>query len=86
MLVVQPGTGPRENSTQPKERVRARGVGSDQCGGIKILFNIVWRGARMSNVDHSALLCILGAEHKTARRPVRRGEHPPTDQSPLGGV
>jgi hypothetical protein len=68
------------------QRLRAREVGSDQCGGIKILFNIVWRGAQMSNVDHSALLCIFGAKHKSARRPLRRSKHPPNDQSPLGGV
>jgi hypothetical protein len=57
-------------------------VGSDRRGDIKILFNIVWRGARMPNVDHSALLCTFGAEHKAARRPVRRCKHPPNDQSP----
>src|SRR5882762_1727728 len=68
------------------QRLRTRRVGSDTCGGIKIHFNIVWRGAQISNVDHSALLCIFGAEHKTARRPVRRRKHPPNDQSPLGGV
>jgi hypothetical protein len=37
----------------PKAHVRARRVASDRCG-IKILFNIVWRGAPMSNVDHGA--------------------------------
>jgi hypothetical protein len=25
-------------------------------GGIKVFFSILWRGAQMSNVDHSALL------------------------------
>ena len=76
----------REDSTQPKARVRAWRVGSDQRGDIKILFTIVWRGAQMSNVDHRALLCIFGAEHKTARRPVRRRRIAPSDLSPLGGA
>jgi hypothetical protein len=31
-------------------------VGSDQSGGMKITFNIVWRGDKISQVDHRALL------------------------------
>jgi hypothetical protein len=53
---------------------------------IKVFLNIVWRGAQLPNVDHSALPCIFGAEHKTARRPAQWVKHPPNDQSSLGGV
>jgi hypothetical protein len=69
----------------------AQGFGGKRQGvrsewyGIKDYFSIVWRGGRMSSVDHGVLLRMFGAEHETAKvRPTV--EYPTNGPATLGGT